>query len=169
MNILFFHGLDSSAETTKFTVIKNENKVSFTVDYRKLSFHEVGLLYDKFIEMFNPDILVGHSLGGYWALKKSHDHKIPSLSINPTLDPRNIFSDYIDLKTLDFNDDVKRAFHLELHDEVINMYEVESWLDENAGRANIFCYNSEDGHHRVHFLEEINYALDELVKFIEIY
>ena len=56
MNILFFHGLDSSAETTKFTVIKNENKVSFTVDYRKLSFHEVGLLYDKFIEMFNPDI-----------------------------------------------------------------------------------------------------------------
>lgn len=69
MNILFFHGLDSSAETTKFTVIKNENKVSFTVDYRKLSFHEVGLLYDKFIEMFNPDILVGHSLGGYWALK----------------------------------------------------------------------------------------------------
>lgn len=169
MNILFFHGLDSSAETSKFTVIKNENKVSFTVDYRKLSFHEVGLLYDKFIKMFNPDILVGHSLGGYWALKKSHDHKIPSLSINPTLDPRNIFSDYIDLKTLDFNDDVKRAFHLELQDEVINMYEVESWLDDNAGRANIHSYNSEKGHHRVHFLEEINYALDELVKFIEIY
>lgn len=169
MNILFFHGLDSSAETNKFTVIRNESKFSFTVDYRKLSFHEVGILYDKLIKMFNPDILVGHSLGGYWALKKSHDHKIPSLSINLTLNPRNIFEDYIDLKSLDFNDGVKRAFHLELNDEIIDMKSVEEWLDDNAGRANIFSYNCTEGHHRVNFLEEINYALDELIKFIEIY
>ena len=49
MNILFFHGLDSSAKTNKFTVIEKKNKFSVTVDYRKLSFHEVGLLYDKLI------------------------------------------------------------------------------------------------------------------------
>ena len=65
MNILFFHGLDSSAETTKFTVIKNENKVSFTVDYRKLSFHEVGLLYDKFIEIIIFFLSISNTLLHY--------------------------------------------------------------------------------------------------------
>lgn len=166
MNILFFHGLDSSAKTNKFTVIEKKNKFSVTVDYRKLSFHEVGLLYDKLIAKFKPDILVGHSLGGYWALKKSHEHKIPSLSINLPLDPRNHFDDYIDLKTLDFDDAVPRGFYLELKDEIIDMKKVADWLeDEYNGLYNLHTYFH--GHHRVEKLENINSSLDSLIDYID--
>lgn len=168
MNILFFHGLDSSSESNKFTVINKINKFSVTVDYRKLSFHEVGLLYNKLIEIYKPDYLVGHSLGGYWALTKSLEHKIPCLVINPTLCPKHIFEDYIDLKEKEFNDNVPRAFHLEMNDEIIDQNEVFEWAEENVNKVNVSCYY-ENGHHRVHYLDEINSNLDELIKYVEVY
>lgn len=169
MNILFFHGLDSSAETNKFEVIKKSNKFAVTVDYRKLSYHEVGLLYNKLIQKYQPDILVGHSLGGYWALSKSREFEIPCLAINPTLYPDQHFDDYVDLKTLDFNDDVKRSFHLEMNDEVIDLSEVFHWAEDKTNRTNIHEFLSDEGHHRVHFLDEINKELDDLIDFIELY
>jgi predicted esterase YcpF (UPF0227 family) len=69
--ILFFHGLDSDNQTTKFTAISHPHKYCETVDYRRRSYGEIGRHYDELIALYNPAPLVGHSLGCYWALVKS--------------------------------------------------------------------------------------------------
>ena len=70
--ILFLHGLDSSRESTKFHAIDAKRKYCINVDYRNLNFQTVADFYDEIIEKIKPDIIVGHSLGGYWALKMYH-------------------------------------------------------------------------------------------------
>ena len=75
--ILFFHGLDSSRESTKFHAIDADHKYCIDVDYRNLNYATVAEFYNEMIEKIHPDILVGHSLGGYWALKMSQQHQIP--------------------------------------------------------------------------------------------
>lgn len=164
--ILFFHGFNSSATTNKFTIFKDVIKVGYTVKYQRLTHHEVSVLYDKFIEQTQPDILVGHSLGGYWALLKSRETGIPCLAINPTLHPHKTFDDYVDLKTLDFHDGVPRALHLELNDEVIAQREVQEWAEDETSNTLIFSYADEHGHHRVNYLPELNLELKQLVKKI---
>lgn len=47
--LLFFHGLDSSNETSKYTCIKREPKYCQTVDYRE-SFNEIFDIYDSLIQ-----------------------------------------------------------------------------------------------------------------------
>ena len=162
--ILFFHGFNSSNTTNKFKVIDSEHKVSWSVNYSSLTHKEVALLYNKFIQQVQPDILVGHSLGGYWALLKSIEHKIPCVAINPTLHPHKTFDDYVDLKTLDFNDGVHRAYHLELQDEIIDQRAIQEWVENETSNYKIFSYT--DGHHRCQYLDEINWAINDLTKRI---
>lgn len=69
LKILFLHGLDSSKESTKFEAIDAKNKYCINVDYRNLNFQTVATFYQDIIDKIKPEILVGHSLGGYWALK----------------------------------------------------------------------------------------------------
>ena len=85
--ILFLHGLDSSKESTKFHAINAEKKYCINVDYRNLNYKTVECFYHDIIEKIKPDLLVGHSLGGYWALKMSQQHRIPAILANPSLNP----------------------------------------------------------------------------------
>ncbi|WP_317500173.1 YqiA/YcfP family alpha/beta fold hydrolase, partial [Acinetobacter baumannii] len=41
--------------------------------------------YHQAIETIKPDLLVGHSLGGYWALKTAAQHKLAVIVANPSL------------------------------------------------------------------------------------
>ena len=47
--LLFFHGLDSSCETSKYTCIKREPKYCQTVNYRE-NFAEIFKIYDALIQ-----------------------------------------------------------------------------------------------------------------------
>lgn len=87
MKILFLHGLDSSRESTKFHAILHPEKFCIDVDYRNLSYASVEYFYHQAIQTIKPDLLVGHSLGGYWALKTAAQHKLAVIVANPSLTP----------------------------------------------------------------------------------
>ena len=91
--ILFVHGLDSNRESTKFHAIDANQKFCIEIDYRNLNFQTVANFYRDIIAKIQPEILVGHSLGAYWALKMSVLHKIPAIIANPSLSP-NFREDY---------------------------------------------------------------------------
>lgn len=128
LKILFMHGLDSSRETYKFHVLNSENKWCITIDYRNLNFQTVEHFYQEIIDKIQPQILVGHSLGGYWALKMSTRFKLPALLANPSLSPR-FRSDYPPINDTDLDSEVAKLAYLELGDEQLNMSQVQERLE----------------------------------------
>lgn len=148
--ILFIHGLDSSKESTKFHAIDAANKYCLNVDYRNLNYATVAEFYSEIIEKIKPDILVGHSLGGYWALKMSQYHHIPCVIANPSLAP-SFRDDYPAIDDTDLQHDIPQLAYLELGDEILDMYAAQSQLEDYM-QVETF----EGGHHRLAYPERIN-------------
>ena len=153
--IIFFHGFNSSNETNKFEAIKFD-KICHNFDYSRLSYAEADKLHSKIIEqeLAEPGIsviLVGHSLGGYWALKKSMQYKLAVVLINPQLFPdRSDIRDVDKYELTDTRSNPKFAY-IETGDEVIDVKRTISYL---ADKATMKLH--EGGHHRIQHLEEIN-------------
>ncbi|MBM7457242.1 putative esterase YcpF (UPF0227 family) [Oceanisphaera litoralis] len=152
--ILFFHGLDSDNETTKFTAISHSNKFCKRVDYRRQSHEDISRFYDGLITQYKPALLVGHSLGGYWALMKSDQHSLPCVLVNPQFYP-SFRSDYSDLDPANCDPAIPRFVYLEMGDEVLDIERIYHALKGRVSRLEAVL----GGHHRVANLDR----MDELV------
>ena len=156
--ILFFHGLDSSRDSTKFHAIQASEKYCINVDYRNLSFETVAQFYHDIIEKIKPNIIVGHSLGGYWALLMSFKYQIPCVIANPSLSP-NFRDDYPPISDNILNHDIQQMAYIELGDEVLNMHTTKEFLENY-----IHIQSIEGGHHRLEQPEKINDLILEIEK-----
>ena len=154
--ILFFHGLDSSKESTKFYAIDSDHKFCLSVDYRALSFRSVYQFYQDLIETLKPDLIIGHSLGGYWALKMSFWSKIPAIVANPSLAP-NFRADYPAISEQDLEHDILQLAYLELDDEILDMHAVQAQLEPYMQVAAMA-----GGHHRLARPENINVLIKQM-------
>ena len=148
--ILFLHGLDSSRESTNFHAIDANQKYCIDIDYRNLNFQTVADFYRDIIAKIKPEILVGHSLGAYWALKMSALCKIPTVIANPSLSP-NFREDYPPINEADLEHDIAQIAYLELGDEILDMYAVQEQLEPY-----MIVQALEGGHHRLSSPENIN-------------
>ncbi|MEB3753432.1 YqiA/YcfP family alpha/beta fold hydrolase [Acinetobacter sp. MD2(2019)] len=148
--ILFFHGLDSSKQSTKFHAIASRQKYCIDVDYRNLNFDTVYAFYRNMIQTIKPDLLVGHGVGGYWALKMSLDYQLPAIVANPSLAPR-FRSDYPALQESDLEHDIPQFAYLELADEVLDMHQTLSVLERF-----MIVHTYAGGYHRLEHPEHLN-------------
>lgn len=155
--ILFLHGLDSSKASTKFHAIDAEKKYCIEVDYRNLNFKTVENFYHDTIEAIKPDLLIGHSLGGYWALKMSQFHRIPTIIANPSLSP-DFRTDYPAIDEQDLEHDIPQIAYIELGDEILDMYAATSLLETYMQIDAV-----EGGHHRLAQPENLN----RLIEYME--
>ena len=96
--LLFFHGLDSSCETSKYTCITREPKYCQTVNYRD-DFVEIFEIYDALIQEkmheYPRVVLAGHSLGGWFANHFAHKYNLRALLIAPCIYPSEVLADRI--------------------------------------------------------------------------
>ena len=158
LKVLFLHGLDSSRESTKFHAIDAKQKFCINVDYRNLNYQTVADFYHNIIQKIKPEILVGHSLGGYWALKMSLSHHIPCVVANPSLAP-TFRNDYPAISDDDLQHDIPQLAYLELGDEILDMHAAQAFL-ENYMQTSTF----ESGHHRLLHPENINSCIQQIEK-----
>lgn len=154
--ILFLHGLDSNRESTKFHAIDANQKFCIEIDYRNLNFQTVANFYRDIIAKIQPEILVGHSLGAYWALKMSMLHKIPAIIANPSLSP-NFREDYPPIDEDDLEHEVAQIAYLELGDEILDMYAVREKLEPY-----MLVQAYEGGHHRLASPENLNSLIQHM-------
>ncbi|MFT4021908.1 MAG: YqiA/YcfP family alpha/beta fold hydrolase [Acinetobacter sp.] len=148
--ILFLHGLDSSKESTKFHVIQSIHKYCIDVDYRNLSHQTVEMFYQEIIEKIKPDLLIGHGVGGYWALRMSNQFHLPAIVANPSLAPK-FRSDYPAIQDADLDHDIPQMAYLELADEVIDMHKTQQILEKF-----MIVHTYDGGYHRLEYPENIN-------------
>jgi uncharacterized protein len=158
--ILFFHGLDSTRESTKFHAIDAEQKFCINVDYRNLSFQAATDFFNEIIEKIKPEILVGHCVGGYWALKMSISHCLPCIVANPNLSP-NFRDDYPIVSHADLDHDIPQLAYIELGDEVLNMHATQEQL-ENYMQVETY----HGGHHGLEKPENLNELIHQIAHSI---
>ena len=108
---------------------------------------------DALLEALSPSrpaTLVGHSLGGYWALKMSLAHQIPCVIANPSLQP-NFREDYPAICDEDLDHDIPQLAYLELGDEILDMRAAQEQLEDYMQIQAL-----EGGHHRLICPENLN-------------
>lgn len=91
MKVAFFHGLESPARSEKNVILKElfgaENVFAPAMDYRNPEMYNEVLNYLK----ENPvDLLIGSSMGGYFAHNLSSILGIQALLFNPALHSRSM-------------------------------------------------------------------------------
>jgi predicted esterase YcpF (UPF0227 family) len=87
MNIAFFHGLESSAISSKSVFLHN----NFTAFTPAMNYYNENLFEEilKQLENKNIDLLVGSSMGGYFAFHLSAFINRPTLLFNPAFVDRS--------------------------------------------------------------------------------
>lgn len=155
--VLFLHGLDSAKESSKFAAIDAKNKLCINVDYRNLNYQTVESLYFDIIKKIKPEILVGHSLGAYWALKLSKAFQLPTVIANPSLAP-SFRDDYPAISVHDLDHDIPQFAYIELGDELFDMRQIADQLESFMQVESI-----EGGHHRLEYPEKLNLLIYKLM------
>ena len=176
--LLFFHGLDSSNETSKYTCITREPKYCQTVNYRD-NFAEIFEIYNTLIQekmkQYPRVVLAGHSLGGWFANHFAHKYNLRALLIAPCIYPSEVLADRIpavaDMK-LSFptsNTEMMRVM-VEVDDESLDVAVArrtlvnlpDSWeVDYFAGGQHRIDRSSDISYHLVHLCEDPIVWMDE--------
>jgi hypothetical protein len=79
--VLLLHGLDGTVDTEQLDILNRYDveAVALGLNYRKFNVWSL-------ITKINPDIVIGHSLGGYLAYHLSNVKRIPALLLMPCFD-----------------------------------------------------------------------------------
>lgn len=82
MNILFLHGLDSKPYQDRIDLLSKYGTVEMPfIDYRTEK--DVFGRISKIVESFNPDIIIGHSMGGILSYYLSNEYNKTNLMFMP--------------------------------------------------------------------------------------
>lgn len=140
MTAAFFHGLESPAVSDKTKFLEESFSTVFAppMDYKDFTLFEKTL---EQIETLKPDVLIGSSMGGYFAYFISTLTGIPTIQFNPATNNRPIETP-VRTGTLMAN----HIIILGQKDKVINPQTTLQWYKEN-GLGN-FSFNWEGNAHR---------------------
>ncbi len=95
MNVIYVHGLDSDANSTKGLLLEGyceKHHPDITIHRPDLN-QSPQVVFDKLVSMINSVsgndkvVLVGSSLGGYFSTLVSNETGCPALLINPSMQP----------------------------------------------------------------------------------
>lgn len=139
MSVIFFHGLESSSNSEKSRWLKS-NYDAWCPD---MDYKNSGLFDEMHKEVLKrkPSLLIGSSMGGWFAYCLSTLTGIPTLLLNPAVHSRSV-EPKVKLGRIPSNHKVI----LGKGDEVINPKQTKVWLSKNG--VGTFDYHEEDIEHR---------------------
>ena len=155
--ILYMHGLRSNATTVKASLV--EDMQCYVIDYEKHDYAGTELFYENVIKNNDVEMIVGHSLGGYWALKLGNKYQIPVVLVNPSLFPR-VTLGYPPCTVEDTVNKSHRFLYLEMDDEVLDSEKTYNFL---YGTTSIL--KVEGGHHRVEHLDKLKDYINNCLNY----
>ena len=170
--VLYFHGYGSSPLTDKVSDLK-KSFADVRAPQVPLLFQEAQSLLCAYVESLMCEkrdlLIVGTSLGGYWAGMIGAKYNIPSVLVNPAIDPAKSLSQFNDPKLTDTElakfvkitkSSSARIVLLAEDDDVIPPHEAATLFD---GNAKVQRYP--DGGHRFQCPERIADAVRYLMQY----
>ena len=146
-NVLYLHGLESSNVGDKVDFLKSKaNIIAPSMDYSDPSL-EQKLLY--IVEKFQPDLIIGSSMGGHVGLMLANYYNINAIVFNPAIHSRSIEPKLDRLAAREPNFNFQPVVVLGLEDDVINPLISKEILDDSLFYCDI--EEVEDLGHRIPF------------------
>lgn len=159
MKIAFLHGLESKGKGFKneYLDLIADSVWGPKIDYREPRIYKKIL---SSIKEFKPDLVVGSSMGGFFAMLIGGELGVPVLAFNPAIHNRSI---EVETPSIDRGSPVTRNKNLLVlgkADKVIDPYKTLSIMNKTGSRYKHLFYK--DGH-RVPdkiFKEGVDFAID---------
>lgn len=104
MKIIYIHGFNSSPFSDKVESIRKSFPESIVLANQHFSTVDSVLSnIDSIVQSMDieSDVLVGSSLGGFWANYFSEKYRIPAVLINPAVEPSKTLKKYIGQEMMD--------------------------------------------------------------------
>ena len=102
MKILYLHGLGSSGQSSTVQGLRATGLDVVAPDYKPQHFTESLKQLASLVEAEQPDILVGTSMGGYYALKLYERYGLRTLIVNACFDPATLLQHYLQAPAMDY-------------------------------------------------------------------
>lgn len=188
MKIIYLHGFNSAYDMTSskvFSLSEIADVTGITYDTYDTydTFENIFEFLSEKIEYDSNTIIVGTSLGGFWAATMAKHFKMPSVLINPTHSPHETLKRYVgetylnyvtgDVKTLGFNiSETYKNFQIIGSDEsffikpLVLLDEGDEILDVEETRKMLNGFkiiSFSDGNHRFSHIKE---SLPEIRKYV---
>lgn len=126
--ILYLHGLESSNICSKVDFMREyANVLAPSIDYRKPNIEE-ELMY--MVESFQPDLIIGSSMGGFVGMLLANHYSVDCLVFNPAIHSRSIEPNLNKLISSDIDLSFIPVVVLGLEDEVIDPAKSEDMLEQ---------------------------------------
>jgi len=182
--IIYLHGFRSSEESSKFNILKQmfpEEKVislEYSPHIPKLAEAQISKVITDHYHEYDI-VVIGTSLGGFWARWAAKQFYVKSILINPSLHPDKTLSvgtfpchhdttkkievmakdltSFVDYK-VDRNSETHAVVLLSMDDEVIN---AKATKEELKGVHSVTCFDS--GGHRFNQFKEIENIIRQVV------
>lgn len=159
--VIIFHGYTGSCENARYQNLPYET-IKVNVDHDRLTWQETYEIYDKIVKKAIEDwegniILLGHSLGGWWARYFVKQYGLTAVLLNPLVDLKTIDIDIPDraeyekhMADIEHKQGGSITYYIEQPDEVINFEPIIEALHKD-GKVII----KQGGHHRIEWPENI--------------
>jgi len=96
MRILYIHGFNTAGKQNPKTKLMKKLGTVKLITYNSCgSATEIEESLSKDIASFNPDVIIGTSLGGYWSARMASKYSLMSVMINPSRNPQNTMAEHI--------------------------------------------------------------------------
>lgn len=158
--VLYLHGLDSSPTPEKTSMIA---RLGFRVIAPQMHYREEKNLYGRvgrLIDYFQPDWIVGSSIGGYMGFWLSRQFDIPAILINPALSFKEEDPGLIQSFTLN---DTAAHIVIGMKDDVVLPEKTLGWLEGNRAHfTKVDLYPQEDMGHRIQ-VDELKSIIMQIV------
>ncbi|WP_027856462.1 YqiA/YcfP family alpha/beta fold hydrolase [Marinobacterium jannaschii] len=103
LRILYLHGLGSNGSGSTVQALRALGAQVTAPDYQPEHYlHSIELLAAHLNDCFdpaapaNPDIVIGTSMGGFYAIKAAEIYGIKALAVNPCIEPGRMLAKYLD-------------------------------------------------------------------------
>ena len=96
MRLLYLHGLGSNGQSSTAAALAGDNRITVTApSYAPQHFSQSIEQLSAIVDETLPDVIVGTSMGGYYALKLRERYDIATVVVNPCFDPANHLRKYL--------------------------------------------------------------------------
>lgn len=145
MKIVYLHGLRSSPKSEKVDFLRSlgHNVYNPLIDYQD---YNIYFNMEKEIKKFNPDWIIGSSMGGYLGYHYARVFNIRALLFNPAFKIMDNEKSYItNIKTPDLNQKYFPLIeiHLGKNDDIVDKDVTENFIQKNLPKYsyNIISHN----------------------------